>query len=253
MVEDGHRRRLLGRGLALALPLGWPAPVPALPATLKFAVSESWAPPYLARQGRQPVGGLLLALMHDVADIVGAPPAFVLLPNPRIDAALREGEVDLHPLISPAWYGPEGAPGPLGPPMVVLEDVLVTRDAGGPVDLGARPGWRVGTVLGYRYDSLQAAFEAGQLRREDAPNTLRMLEKLRLGRSDAAVCDRRVLQDFNAGLAPADRLHARQRVAQTVTHACVSPRSVWPQATLLGALDRVVSSGMLRRLLAGEG
>lgn len=255
MLPYEHRRRLLAGGLALALPVAWPAPALALPATLRFAVSESWAPPYVMRRGNEPVGGLLVALMNAVAQAAGASPSFVLLPSQRVDAALRGGEVDLHCLISPSWYGPEGPPGRLGPPMVVLEDVLVTRESGGALDLGLRHGLRVGTVLGYRYDNLQAAFESGQLVREDAPSQLRMLEKLRLGRSDAAVCDRRVLQHFNRGLPLAQQLHARQRLSQTVTHACLSPRSPWPQQAMLEALERVVRSGALRRLLAepGEG
>lgn len=222
----------------------------AQPLTLRFAVSDSWAPPYVLRRGSEPVGGLLVGLMQAVAQAAGARAVFVRLPSPRVDAALRDGEVDLHCLISPAWYGADGPPGRLGPPMVVLEDVLVTREPGPPLALPAQRGLRVGTVLGYRYDTLQAVFEAGGLVREDAPSQSRMLEKLRLGRSDAAVCDRRVLQHFNLGLPAEQRLHARQRVSQTVTHACLSPKAAWPEAPLLQALDRVIGRGDLRRLLA---
>jgi polar amino acid transport system substrate-binding protein len=250
MRKSLDRRQTLAQALGLvAAALGAPA-VQAQLAPLRFAVSDSWAPPYVLREGTEPVAGLLVELMQAIAQAAGARPLFVRLPSQRVDAALREGEVDLHVLISPDWYGPEGPPGRLGPPMVVLEDVLVTRDAGGPVDLAARRGLRVGTVLGYRYDTLQPAFASGALVREDAPSQARMLEKLRLGRSDAAVCDRRVMQHFNRSLPPAQRLHARQRVAQTITHPCLSPKAAWPHKALMEALDRVVSQGVLRRLLA---
>ena len=105
------------------------------------------------------------------------------------------------------------------------------------------------TGFGYRYDTLEAAFEAGSLQREDAPSPWHMLEKLRLGRSDAAVCDRRVLQDYNRGRPAAEQLHARQRVARTQTYACLSPRTAWPQDALLRALERVVAGGALKRVL----
>lgn len=250
MRQFEHRRQFLGRALGLAAPLAPCGGAFALPATLKFAVSDSWAPPYVTRRGSEPVAGLLVAIMQAVAQAAGAQLTFVPLPSPRVDAALREGVVDLHPMISPSWYGPEGPPGRLGPPMVVLEDVLVSREGTGPLDLEQRRGLRVGTVLGYRYDALQAAFAAGHLVREDAPSQERMLEKLRLGRSDTAVCDRRVLQHFNRKLPPAQQLHARQRLSMAVTHACLSPKSPWPQQALLDALDQVVGSGTLRRLLA---
>lgn len=252
MVQSERRRWLLAGALAATSASLAGSPAWARPATLRFAVSDSWAQPYIVRRGAEPVGGLLVALMRAVAAEVGAPAVFVSLPSPRVDAALRDGEVDLHCLTSPAWYGPEGPPGRLGPPMVVLEDVLVTRAPGGALDLDTRPPLRIGTVLGYRYDRLQAAFESGRLLREDATSQWRMLEKLRLGRSDAAVCDRRVLEDFNRDRPPAQRLHARQRIARTVTHACLSPRSAWPEAVLLQALAQVVRSGSLRRLMAGE-
>jgi polar amino acid transport system substrate-binding protein len=252
MLPSEHRRQVLARILGLVALAASPAVTRAQPVTLRFAVSDSWAPPYVLRRNGEPIGGLLVGLMQAVAQALGARPVFVRLPSPRVDAALRDGEVDLHCLISPAWYGADGPPGRLGPPMVVLEDVLVMREPGAPVDLAAQRGLRVGTVLGYRYDPLQAGFDAARLIREDAPSQARMLEKLRLGRSDAAVCDRRVLQHFNRGLPQAQRLHARQRVSQTVTHACLSPKAAWPEKAMLQALDQVVSRGEWRRLLAEE-
>lgn len=236
--------------LALALPTGWPGAAGGLPATLRFAVGDSWAPPYLVRRGNEAPSGLMVDLMQAIARAAGAQPAYVRLPSQRVDAALREGEVDLHCLISPAWYGTNDPPGRLGPPMVVLEDVLVSREPGGAIDLTAQRGLRVGTVLGYRYDALQPGFESGALIREDAPSQGRMLEKLRLGRSDVAVCDRRVMAHFNRSLPAGQRLHARQRIAQTVTHACLSPKAAWPEQALLEALHEVVSRGELKRLLA---
>lgn len=248
MVEDAGRRRWLAHGLWLLIPALDPAR--AGTQTVRFAVSDSWAPPYVTRREGVPVGGLLVELMRAIAAELDAPPRFVRLPSQRADAAIMAGDVDLHCLISPDWYGPAGPPGRLGPPMVPLEDVLVMREAGGPIDLTAQRGLRVGTVLGYGYQGQSAAFASGALRREDAQDQQRMLEMLRLGRTDAAISDRRVMEHFNRSRPEAERLHARQVLSQTLTHACLSPRSTWPEAQLLRALERVVASGTLRRLLA---
>ncbi len=258
MVQDERRRRFIGRALAASaagLPLlqpqaTWALPK-TLPGTLRFAVSDSWVPPYIVRTQGEPVSGLMLDLIHLVAQAAPARAVLVKLPSQRIDAAIHDGEVDLHCLISPTWYGPEGPPGRLGPALLVLEDVLVTREPGPPLELPAQRGLRVGTVLGYRYDSLQSGFDVGALRREDAPSPWHMLEKLRLGRTEAAVCDRRVLAHYNEARPEAERLHVRQRVARMPTYACVSPRSAWPQDLLLQVLQRVVKQPPMKRLLAG--
>ncbi len=241
-----NRRQWLAAGTALGVaPL---SSAQALPSQLRFAVSDTWAAPYLVVSSGAPVGGLLYELMLAIAAEAGARPQFVRLPNQRVDAALLSGDVDLHCMLSPQWYvGP--LPGRLGPPMVDLEDVLVMRGSGPAVELRAQRGLRVGTVLVYRYESLLDAFASGALVREDAPSQQLVMEKLRLGRTEAAIVDRRVLQHFNRDRLAGDRLHARQRIARTVTHGCVSSRSAWPQERLMQALERVVSSGALRRLL----
>lgn len=236
---------------AAGLPLLSPRAAQALPDALRFAVSDSWVPPYVVRAQGEPVSGLMLDLIHLVARAANARAVLVKLPSQRIDAAIHDGEVDLHCMISPAWYGPEGPPGRLGPALLVLEDVLVTREPGPAIALPAQRAFRVGTVLGYRYETLQAAFDSGALRREDAPSPWHMLEKLRLGRTDAAVCDRRVLAHYNASLPEAQRLQARQPVAQMPTYACLSPRSAWPQDRLLQVLQQAVKARPMKRLLAG--
>jgi polar amino acid transport system substrate-binding protein len=236
----------------LMLGLAFACDAAAAPPTLRFAVGETWAPPLIETRDGRPVRGLMLELMEAIARQVGARPVYVMLPAKRVDAALEAGEVDLHCLISPKWYDSPPPPERLGPPMVMLEDVLAVRDAGGdgrPLDLMAQKGLRLGTVLGYRYEELTPHFEAGRLRREDAPNQQAMLDKLLRGRTPVAVVERLVLTRFNHQHPADEQLRVLQSVSQTQTHCLLGARPGLPRERLLEALKAVVGSGEFQRLM----
>ena len=75
MVQDERRRRFIGRALAVSavgLPLLQPRATWAQPETLRFAVSDSWVPPYVVRARGEPVSGLMLDLIRLVAQAAPA-------------------------------------------------------------------------------------------------------------------------------------------------------------------------------------
>jgi polar amino acid transport system substrate-binding protein len=227
-------------------------PPPARPA-LRFALGQSWASPLIELQAGRPVGGLMFELMEAIAQAAGAEARYVALPSKRVDLALAGGEVDLHCLVSPDWLAQPLPAERWGPPMVELEDVvavLVARAASAPADLAAQRGLSVGTVLGYSYPALQAAFDAGRLRREDAVNQTQTLAKLAGGRTDVAVVDRMVMVEFNRSQPPAARLVVAQSLSRAVTHCLLAPNTAMPAAQIQAALRRVAEGGELRRLLA---
>lgn len=246
-----------GRWLAgLMLALGAAGGTMAAPddgrPVLRFIVGEDWAAPYLELRGGRPVGGLALELMESVARAAGARPEYLMLPPKRTQPALHAGEADLMCMMSPRWLAQPLAAGRIGPPMVMLEDVLaVAPGAGelGPLDLAAQQGLKVGTVLGYRYQTLGPLFEAGHLVREDAGTQQAMLDKLARGRTDAAVVDRLVLARYNRGRPAAESLRARQVVSQTVTHCLLGGKTRLPSRRLHQALGAVVERGELARLM----
>lgn len=217
---------------------------------LRFAMGQSWAAPYVELDGQTPVGGLMFELMQAIAREAGARAEFVLLPSMRVDAALDTGEVDLHCLISPLWYSQPLDPDRLGPPMVILEDVLAARAGTAPLDLAAQRGLRVGTVLGYRYGELDPLFADGRLVREDAPNQQRLLEKLSRGRSAVAVVDRLVLAAYNRGIPAGERLSVLRSLSRTPTHCMLGKRADLPVKQVRAALERLVARGDVRRLMA---
>lgn len=241
-------------GGAQAVPPAAGASAAASPApALRFIVGEDWASPYLELRAGQPVGGLAFDVMEQVARAAGARAEYLMLPPKRTQAALNAGEADLMCLMSPKWLEQPMAAARIGPPMVVLEDVLAVLPGSGdgqPLDLAAQRGLRVGTVLGYRYWELGALFDAGQLVREDAPNQQGVLDKLVRGRTAAAVVDRLVLAQYNRDRAPAQPLLARQVLSRTVTHCLLGSQTRLAPDKLRAALQAVVNHGELARLMA---
>lgn len=251
-LAGGTVAKPLMRGLVALLAL-WAGVAGAQSSpTLRFIVGEDWAPPYLTLRDGQPVGGLAFELMEAVAQAAGARPEFLMLPPKRTQAALHAGEADLMCMMSPKWLGQPLPRARLGPPMVVLEDVLALppgSNGARPLDLAAQRGLRVGTVLGYRYQELGPHFDAGRLVREDAATQQNVIEKLARGRTEAAVVDRLVLAQYNRGRPPAETLPALQVVSQTVTHCLLGGKTQLSQRKLQTALRAVVDRGELARLV----
>ncbi|MFG6489328.1 substrate-binding periplasmic protein [Roseateles sp. BYS78W] len=232
----------------------WLAAVQAAPAekpVLRFIVGEDWAPPYLELRGGRPVGGLAFELMEQVARAADARPVYVMLPPKRTQPALHAGQADLMCMMAPKWVVEPLGSDRVGPPMVVLEDVLAVGRGGltRPLDLAAQRGLRVGTVLGYHYQELGPLFDAGQLVRDDAVTQQGVLEKLARGRTPAAVVDRLVLAQYNRGHPPAEALRPLQVVSQTVTHCLLGGTTQLPAARLQQALRAVVERGDVARLV----
>lgn len=220
--------------------------------TLRFIVGEDWASPYLELRAGRPVGGLAFDLMEAIARAAGARPQYLLLPPKRTQPALHAGQADLMCMMSPKWLAQPIGAERIGPPMVVLEDVLAVVPGSGrsqPLDLAAQRGLRVGTVLGYRYHELGPLFEDGHLVREDAATQLGMLDKLARGRTDAAVIDRLVLARYNRDRAPAEPLVALQVVSQTVTQCLLGARTQLPVDALRRALQAVIDRGDVARMM----
>jgi len=219
---------------------------------LRFIVGEDWASPYLEVQAGRPVGGLALELMEKIAAAAGARAEYLMLPPKRTQDSLLAGDADLMCLMSPKWMARPLAAGRVGPPMVVLENVLAVPPGLSdrkPIDLSRQRGLRVGTVLGYRYEGIDPLFQAGQLVREDAATQQAVLEKLARGRTDVALVDRLVLAQYNQAHTEVAALRSLQVVSQTVTHCLLGGSTQWPARQLQRALQAVIDAGDVARLI----
>ncbi len=218
---------------------------------LRFGVGQAWAPPFAEYQQGQLKRGLLLDLMRQIAANAGLQAQAVVLPPKRVDAALAEGQVDLHCPLSPHWF-PEPPPAERWTlPLFSLDDVLV----GPPGASGTEPDLAtlaasVGVVFSYSYPALDAGFASGRLRRDDAPSQQLVLQKLALGRSDYAVVNRLTAQWFNRGRPPARQLVLLQRLATVQTHCLIAAKPRVAPERIHAAVRQLVQSGQLQTILA---
>lgn len=166
----------------------------ALPATavetdatpLRFSVMESWSMPLVRLQRGQPIDGIVYDITRSLARQVGRKALYHPYPRGRIEQAMNAGEIDVRCYISPAWLSHDFPGYRWSVALLVQRDILVAREGFAPIP-EALPAQRIGTVLGYSYPRLQALFDIGRLRRDDARTQDLVLEKLRAGRYRYAV------------------------------------------------------------------
>lgn len=217
---------------------------------LRFAVGQSWGPPFLERIGSRVIGGLLPDLMTAIAAELGVAPAFELLPALRVEQALRNGDVDLHCLLSPSWW-PELLGSPRwSVPVLPLRDVLVAARSG-PNDAAAYAAgarWRLALVRGYQYPTLDSDLSSGRLRREDAPDQWSVLEMLARDHAQLGVVNEYTLRTFVQRHERA-RVHLLRLVEETQGHCLIGERPAYPPALIHAAIRRLVQSGRLEQVL----
>lgn len=208
--------------------------------------------PFADVQQGQVKGGILYELMNRIAVRAGAQARFVILPSRRVDRALEEGTVDLHCPISPAWYTNPPPAERWTAPLLRIDDVLLAppgQDSRPPAFESLRQVG-VGVVLGYRYPTLEAWFEGGQLRREVAPTQEKVLEKLALGRTPYGVTNRFVAEWFNRQRPAKERMLIVKTVDSAQTHCLLAPKTGIAAARINKAVREVVESGELAAILA---
>jgi ABC-type amino acid transport substrate-binding protein len=230
-----------------ALPLAAAAQLP----TLRFALGQSWASPFLERAGTRVLGGILPDLMTGIAAEAGMTPHFELLPPARVEAALADGSVDMQCLLAPSWWPHPPEYLHWSVPVLVLRDVLVTA-AEGPAtaeafDRGRR--WSLGVVRGYRYPTLEGRIQAGELVRDDALDQWAVLEKLARGRTAVGVVNELTLRAYNqrSGNPP---LRVLKVVDEVGTHCLITDHSRHSVPRLQEAIRRWVAKGGVKRVLA---
>lgn len=239
------RRARHGGVLAVLLVAQAQARVP----DIRFALGLSWAPPFLLQQEGQPPAGLLVELMEQIAQQAGAQARFIPLPPRRVEAALDAGQVDMHCFLSPAWM-PEPANSPRwSVALLQLDDVLVGPPGARLPPQGLPNGETVGVVAGYSYPALAGRFDAGVLKRDEAPSQQHALEKVLHGRTRYALTNRQALDWFNRQHPPAQHLVLLQVVDSAPVHCLLARQTSLPAPQLLAAVAKAVRSSQWRSIL----
>ncbi|MCM2364326.1 transporter substrate-binding domain-containing protein [Pseudomonas sp. SR18] len=180
----------------------------AAPAPLRFSVSDSWAMPMVQLENGRPTQGILYDVMLSLATQVGHPAQFKVLARARIAAAMEHGEVDVRCYVTQAWVDNFSGNYTWSLPLMVQRNVLVSTHI--PVQAVSLPQLApqaIGTVLNYRYATLDPLFASGQLTRDDARSEEQVLHKLVAGRFKYAVINEWILDRFNQNMPVGRRLH----------------------------------------------
>lgn len=146
------------------------------------------AEPYaLVRDGKL-VGGLIKDLMDTVGKEFGIEVQYKEVQRKHVDEYLREGKVHIIVLSNPKWlhssellYWSE--------PLIPETNIFVTLKES-PIDIHEYEdlrGKKLGTILGYRYPSLEGYFASKTILRNDARSLEQNFMTLMAGRIDALV------------------------------------------------------------------
>ncbi|MBH9575957.1 substrate-binding periplasmic protein [Inhella proteolytica] len=245
-------RVLLGVvAMLAAVAAAWAGPEAAAEDELRMAFTSTWSLPWGKLEGTRVSGGIQHDVALAVARRLGWKLRYVLLPASKGDRSELDRHTDLHCGIDPSWTRrPEAYH--WSEPLFDTSDLLIGHSDALPVrSLSELPsGSRVGAVGGYRYPTLEARFAAGQLKRDDAPDQARVLEKLTRKRTDYAVVSPQALGWFlrhNPQSLPAEW---RVTVQQSAFYCAVPQSSPRDAAQILDAVHALQREGELARILS---
>lgn len=216
---------------------------------IRFAVGEAWSMPLMDLKDGEPYRGIIFDMLHSLAQQVGSPAQYLVLPRLRMAVAMERGDVDVRCYTAQSWQPNLSGDYIWSLPLIEQRDFLVARagDASA-VNPDELQGEYVGTVLGYAYDTLEQGFRRGRLTRDDARSQGLVLEKLAVGRYRYAVSNQLSLDWFNQHRPPAERLQpvALLQVQQLGCYVRNDP--ALPVQRILRVLLRMKMSGEIERI-----
>lgn len=231
----------------LLLALAAPAAAAASEVPLVVLVDNSVQMPQAQIRDGQVVDGLQHDIALEVAQRLGRPLRFRVVPRRRVGPLLMAGdEADLICTYLPAWL-----PEPLQWTRPFLDDgellVTATRHAA-PLRLLDVAGQRIGTIAGFEYREVAATLGTG-FKRDDGPNLESLLRKLALGRVDHALVGRASIEYLlRRGEVPL-ALHPPLVVAHWRTSCALSPHAAVTLAELDAVLGAMQADGTLTRIV----
>lgn len=136
----------------------------------------------------RPTQGVLYDLILSLATQVGRPAEFHVLARARIAGAMQHVDIDVRCYVTQAWVDNLSGDYTWSIPLMVQRNLLVsTHIPPQPVQVGKLVPQAIGTVLNYRYATLDPLFASDQLSRDDARSEEQVLHKLVAGRFKFAV------------------------------------------------------------------
>jgi polar amino acid transport system substrate-binding protein len=193
----------------------------------------------------QITGGIIKDLGDSIAKRLGRRAVYISVPPRRVPLYLASGDADSVCYIMPQWI--EGSYR-WSRPLIPGSGVLVAR-SDAPV-ISALPELadkKVGTVLGYRYQNIEAAL-GSHFAREDAPVMANNMQKLLAGRMQYAVMERMTV-DYLLRAGGSPNVRVDMEFEPIKAHCAFSLKSRVKFADADRAINSLLSDGSIERIL----
>ncbi|MFJ3486331.1 substrate-binding periplasmic protein [Pseudomonas sp. NPDC090202] len=220
-------------------------------APLRFSIADAWSMPMAQIDDRQATGGIMVDIMQSMATHAGFAAELRVLSINRVQRAVEQGQIDVRCYTAQSWMPSMSGDVTWSLPLLVQRDLLIsTPDNATPVDLARLDKQVIGTVLGYAYPTLQAAFDTRRLSREDARSESQVLQKLQMHRYHYAVANQWSLDWFNRNLSDDQKLRGVAVIDEQPVGCIVRNDRNIPAQKLMRVLLNMRDSGEIERITA---
>ncbi len=166
------------------------ASLPASRKTVRFSASTSWSEPYAFFDAKKNLsGGALKDLMDAMAAKMNRTPQYISLPRKAVDRAAQNLKIDARCYVSPAWVEDPDLYEWTQDVFHVVNMIGFSKKTAPLKKKEDLKGLTVGTVLGYRYPTLDDLFEKKVIFRSDASSGYSNIQKLIQNRLPYAVVE----------------------------------------------------------------
>jgi ABC-type amino acid transport substrate-binding protein len=237
----------------LALSVVWliSGPGMAEEAPLRFSIADAWAMPLVQIEGRQPTSGLIFDIMQSMAAHANLTAEYRVVPIQRVQRTLERGAIDVRCYAAQSWMPSLSGDYTWSLPLLIQRDLLIsTPDNATPRRPDSLTNETIGTVLGYAYPTLQAAFDNRTLRRDDARSEVQVLQKLQIHRYRYAVGNQWSLDWFNRNLPDDQKLRGVAVIDEQPVGCIVRNDTDIPAQRLMRILLRMRMSGEIDRIMS---
>lgn len=233
---------LLAFAVLLAVPLVHAKPIVTLRAGLGVDNPEpySYAPD-------SPQANIYRAVLEQISKQSGIRFEVEYYPSQRIQQLFELAKLDVEVGVNPAWRVLSPVSGFYTEPIGNIEYMLCFRT--GKWHRGAHPdelrGLTIGTLSGQRFPSLDAAFTSGAIKRDVSANQGELLNRLRLGKTDAVIMDRHQVMYLQQQTGP-HRCEPGETVGSTPVMLRLHPQYRQLLPVLNKAIQQLNAEGKLR-------
>lgn len=176
----------------------------------EFAIATANWNPYAFKTKNGTYKGIAADITKEIITRSGNTYTIGLYPTNRLKRLFEYGKIDINFADSPLWNDKKGDYVFTEPYLYVKEFIYLLKSS--PLRLTEIKDLKektVGVEIGYHYEALEKAFENGTVRKDEAPNSTSLIQKLIARRNDAIIMDELLFRHLVKKLALGNNLFKR--------------------------------------------